>query len=68
METTAQKSLRIVTNINWFIFGAVFLTGGLYVIYGAAIWAWLGFGLWYLFGLGSAAVWGAKAIVEREES
>lgn len=67
METQAQKMLRIVTNINWFIFGAVFLSVGLFVVSGVAGWAWVGFVTSYVFGLGSAAVFGAKTIVSREE-
>lgn len=67
METTAQKTLRVITNINWFIFGAVFLSVGMFVITGAAGWAWAGFVAAFVFGLGSAAVFGAKTIVRNTE-
>jgi len=68
METPVQKAVRVTTNINWFVFGVVFLTVGLFVIYGTAVWAWLGFAAIYVFGLSCAAFWGANAMLKRETS
>lgn len=68
METPAQKAAQTVVNINWFVFGVVFLSVGMFIIYGTAVWAWLGFASIYVFGLSCAAVWGAKAIVKREST
>jgi pheromone shutdown protein TraB len=67
METKAQKALRVVTNINWFIFGAVFGSVGMFLITGGTGWAVVGFVSAFLFGMGTAAVSGAKSIVSREE-
>lgn len=67
METKAQKALRTMTNINWFIFGAVFGSVGMFLITGGMGWAVVGFVSAFLFGLGSAGVFGAKTIVSREE-
>ena len=64
----AQRILKVITNTNWVVFGLVLLVIGLFVIYGAAGWAWLGFGLMYLFGITSMAVRGSKLIAEREEN
>lgn len=67
METAGQKALRLATNVNWFIFGAVFLSVGMFVITATGVWAWAGFVASFVFGMGVAAVLGAKAIVSREE-
>lgn len=66
METQSQKNARIMTNINWFVFGAVFLSIGMFVITGLAGWAWVAFVSLFLFGLSTGAVLGAKSIVARE--
>ena len=66
METAGQRALRTAINVNWFIFGAVFLSVGMFVITGAAGWAWAGFVAAFLFGMGTAAVYGGKAMVSRE--
>lgn len=68
MTVQPQKVLKAVTNLNWAVFGLVFLTTGLFAIYGTAGWAWLAFGLWWVFGLTCVSVWGVKAQIEREEN
>ena len=66
METKAQKAARVMTNINWFIFGAVFLTVGMFVISASGAWAWAGFVASFVYGLGCAGVYGARSIVNTE--
>lgn len=66
METAAQKALRTMTNINWFIFGAVFGSVGMFLITGGTGWAVVGFVSAFLFGMGTAGVVGARTIVSRE--
>lgn len=66
METQTQKTLRVITNITWFFFGALFLSVGLFVIYGSAGWAWVGFIAAFLMGFGVAAVCGGKLMVRDE--
>ena len=66
--TQAQKLLRTMVNVNWFIFGFVFLSVGMFVLSGVAGWAWAGFVASFVFGMGCAGVLGAKTIVERESS
>jgi hypothetical protein len=68
METLQQKTVRVTTNINWFIFGAVALSVGLFLITGAFGWAVTGFVASYLFGIGTVTVLGAKTIVEKENT
>lgn len=67
METAAQKNLRLATSVNWYIFGTVLLCVGMFVITGAVGWAWAGFVVSFVFGMGTSAVLGARAIVSREE-
>lgn len=67
METAGQKALRVATNVNWFIFGAVFLSVGMFLITASVTWAWVGFVASFVFGMGVAAVLGAKTIVSRED-
>lgn len=67
METQAQKLRGTMININWFIFGAVFLSVGMFIISGAVGWAVAGFVFAFLFGMGTAGVIGASTIVNREE-
>lgn len=67
METAGQRALRLATNVNWYIFGAVLLCVGMFVITALGVWAWIGFVASFAYGMGCAAVLGARAIVSRED-
>jgi VIT1/CCC1 family predicted Fe2+/Mn2+ transporter len=63
METTkkeAQESTRRASNLNWFVFGAVFFSVGMSVITGQVAWIVISMLFVFAFGMTTALVLGGK--------